>query len=171
MSGFYRVMYGDTNWNRIAEQLFRNNKKIPARMRAHIINDVFSLNRANKISSVKAFQILSYLENEIEFLPWYTFLSQVSYFINIFESTESYGYLQSHLINMLTPIYSRLTWESNPNDTWSDRKLRTNIIRFSCRIGVHDCVLKALSYYQEWMSDSRVNKYLIMMIFLSFDKI
>ncbi len=129
-------------------------------MRSSIINDAYGLNRANRMSSIEMFQIYNYLENEREHLPWSIFLNHVTYYENIFESTEAYGYLQAHLINIIRPIYAKLGWNSGEmRDSWSDRKLRYRIIRFACSLGLHDCITKASNLYQDWMSDYRVNKF------------
>lgn len=161
VSGFYRVIYPDNNWKLITEQLVRNNRFIPSNMRAHLINDAFGLNRANRITAIHTFQIISYLDHEKEYLPWSTFLNQVSYYVNIFELTESFGYLQKYLIDTITPIYVKLGWDSSPHDTWLDRKLRSAVVRFSCMIGVPDCIHKANEMYREWMEDRATNKYSI----------
>ncbi len=129
-------------------------------MRTQLVNDAFNLNRANKMSAIKTFQILGYLEYEKENLPWSSFLSHMSFYQDILESTESYGDLQAYLINIIDPIYTKLGWESHTIiDTWPDRKLRTKILSFTCLIDMHDCVSKASYYYLDWMSDPRTNKF------------
>jgi hypothetical protein len=43
-------------------------------MRSQLINDVFSLSQANKVSSIKPFELVKFLPKENEYLPWNTFI-------------------------------------------------------------------------------------------------
>ena len=135
-------------------------KKIPLTIRSQIISDVLDYDRANILSSRKTFNLLRYLENESEHLAWRTFLDQIRFYLDIFESTESYGDLQLFLRNLITPIYNKLTWKKGQNDTWSDRKLRSIIVRYACEFGVQDCIDKAQNAFSKLIANYENNEYL-----------
>lgn len=90
-------------------------------MRAQLINDVFSLAQANKIRATKPFEIVRYIVNEDEYLPWSALLDRLAFYINIIESTEVFGELRQYLIDLIKPVYSKLTWENKATDSWLTR--------------------------------------------------
>ena len=101
--------------------LFFQSKLIPTRIRGQIINDLFSLAEANKITVTKPFEMIKYIRTETEYLPWDVLLSRLGFFINLFEATEIYGNLREFLIELVKPIYKKLTWSDSQTDSWLDR--------------------------------------------------
>lgn len=90
--------------------------------RTQLINDVFSLTEANYVNNPAAFQLASYLTNEIDFLPWNVFINRINFFIYLFDSTASYGKMQTFLSNAVRAYYTKLGWIENVlTDNWSDR--------------------------------------------------
>ena len=87
-------------------------------MRSQLINDIFSLSQADKISSIKPFELIKFLPNEDEYLPWSTFINRVSFYIDMLESTEIYGDFENYLLELVTPIYTKLTWSNQEKDSW-----------------------------------------------------
>lgn len=92
-------------------------------MRGQIVNDIFSLAQANKIRPTRPFELAEYMVNEDEHLPWSALIDRLSFYINLIESTEVYGELRNYLIELIRPIYSRLTWDNKPTDSWLTRLL------------------------------------------------
>lgn len=90
-------------------------------MRAQIINDIFSLAQANQISPINAFELIKYLKNEFELLPWDTAINRLNFYINMLETTEIYGEFNKYLLELIEPVYIKLTWNSSPNEGWLDR--------------------------------------------------
>ncbi len=111
------------------------------------------------LSSSQSFELLRYLEHESEHLPWRTFLSQISFYFDLFRSTEAFGDLELFMRNLITPIYNNLGWNSDKNvDSWSDRKLRNIVLGFACKVGVQDCVDKSVALYRNFMKDYTKNE-------------
>jgi hypothetical protein len=92
-------------------------------MRAQIVNDLFSLSQANKVRPTKPFELVRHMVNENEYIPWSALLDRLSFYVDIIESTEVYGNLREYLIEVIKPIYSRLTWDDKPTDSWLTRYL------------------------------------------------
>lgn len=124
-----------------------------------MINDLFSFAQANYLDNSLAFEFSKYLSNEIDYLPWKTFLMKIRYFINVLESTPSYGNLQAFLASLVQPYYQKLGWIENIHtDEWNDRNLRKKIVSFSCDRDVLDCVNTARTYFDSWSSDLDIQK-------------
>lgn len=90
-------------------------------MRGQIINDLFSLAQANKIRATKPFELIQFVVNEDAYVTWSALLDRLGFYINVIESTEVYGELRNYLIQLIRPIYSKLTWESKSTDSWLTR--------------------------------------------------
>lgn len=77
LSGFYRVDYDSTLWESIKTQLQENHLKIDVLNRAQIISDSYNFARSGLESGygdwsyADTLDILSYLEDEDEYYPWY----------------------------------------------------------------------------------------------------
>lgn len=92
------------------------------RTRASLVSDIFSFSEANYINGPKAFELSQYLTNEVDFLPWNTFIRRVSFFLNIFDSTSTFARMQSYLSDLARVYYNKLGWiEDAQNDLWTDR--------------------------------------------------
>lgn len=79
--GYYRVNYDDLNWNLIANYLRTSNfNKIDPITRAQIIDDSFNLVVRGYISPVIFLEIITYIEQELDFIPLITFFKTTSQF-------------------------------------------------------------------------------------------
>jgi aminopeptidase N len=68
---YYRVNYDETLWNLIINQLNgKDHKEIHILNRAQLIDDSLNLAKAGKISYSIPLEILSYLQNETDYIPW-----------------------------------------------------------------------------------------------------
>lgn len=79
-SGFYRVDYDETILNRIITQLHNNHLEIDVLNRAQLISDVYNFARSGRNGGygtwtyVEALEVLSYLQHEVDYYPWYAAL-------------------------------------------------------------------------------------------------
>lgn len=72
LSAFYRVNYEDQLWLEVEKGLESENfDGIDVISRTLIVDDVFNLARARQLSYNTAFDVLSYLEREVEYYPWH----------------------------------------------------------------------------------------------------
>lgn len=67
-------------WSQIEEALKSENfGGIHLLNRAQIVDDVLNLARARIVSYTRALDVISYLEHENEYYPWYSALTALSY--------------------------------------------------------------------------------------------
>ena len=123
-----------------------------------MINDAFALAQAGDLSTTQPFEIIKYLSDETEYLPWSATFSRLRYYTDMLDLTSANGNYQNYLVKLIKPLYERLGWEEKPTDSWLDRLLRTTAISFACTRGVDACVTKAKALYAEWMANEAVNK-------------
>ena len=88
-SGFYRVNYDAHNWKLLIDQLHTDLTKIDFVNRAVLIDDAFNFAKVDLISQTIYLDLISYLQNETESLPFMLVIGS----LNFFESMLSQNYL------------------------------------------------------------------------------
>lgn len=87
-----------------------------------MVSDVFSLTEANYIKTALAFDLAQYLTNEDDYLAWNVFISRVAFYQNVYDSSATFGKMQSYLNDLARNYYTKLGWvEDKVNDKWTDR--------------------------------------------------
>jgi hypothetical protein len=143
MAGFYRVNYDLENWKLIAKQLLTNRdvnklelklmilfihfnflnliKQLSPRTRAQLISDIFSLSQAGSVNPEQPLDLVKYLSNEFDYLPWNVFISRVGFYVNMLDTTKLNGDLQSFLSALVEPYYKKVGWIDDKKQEWLDR--------------------------------------------------
>ena len=85
--GYYRVAYGEENWKALIHSL-KTNKNINHLSRARLIDDVMNLARADHASYELALDLLLYLKQEDEFMPWETAITTLSFLHSRMEASR-----------------------------------------------------------------------------------
>lgn len=92
VSGYYRVNYDDTLWSALETALKSDNfDGIHVLNRAQIVDDALNLARAGQLSYSTALNIVSYLENETEYYPWYSAFTAFTYLNRLIGSHQTLG--------------------------------------------------------------------------------
>lgn len=86
-AGFYRVNYDEENWNLLIDQLKTNHELIDSVSRGQLLDDAFTLGRAEIIDQTIFLNIAKYLKDEENPLPFVTALNGLG-FINNFISND-----------------------------------------------------------------------------------
>uniref|UniRef100_A0A8C2XDC4 Aminopeptidase n=1 Tax=Cyclopterus lumpus TaxID=8103 RepID=A0A8C2XDC4_CYCLU len=143
--GYYRVNYDQGNWNRLVDHLKNNHKLIPVINRAQLVDDAFNLARAKIIPTELALDTTKYLNQERDYMPWESALSNLDFFYLMFDRSEVYGPMQNYLRNQVTPLFD---YYKNMTDDWSkvpdghmDQYNQVNAISMACRTDLEECLL------------------------------
>uniref|UniRef100_A0A8C4T7E7 Aminopeptidase n=1 Tax=Erpetoichthys calabaricus TaxID=27687 RepID=A0A8C4T7E7_ERPCA len=158
VTGYYRVNYDMSNWQKLLGQLQSNHSVIPVINRAQIIDDSFHLARAGKVPITLALNSTKYLVNETEYLPWKSALDNFEYLSLMFDRTEIYGPMQVKQVDPLYNFYQSLTfnWTQRPEE-FTDQYNEVNVLSIACNSENEECQTLATSLYSQWMSNSSLN--------------
>ena len=136
VAGFYRINYDDLSWKNIIQELNTNKnaskrftfnllkfkikvfKAIPTRLRAQTINDAFALSQSLEIPITQPLELIKYLKNEDEYLPWSTAITRLAYFTNMLDSTNAFGNYEKFVTNLLTGLFNTLGWDEQTTDSF-----------------------------------------------------
>jgi len=153
-TGFYRVNYDKRNWELLAKQLVRDHSAIHVINRAQILDDAFNLAKSGMLDYEVALSLTAYLGHETEYIPWKAALSGLSYINTMLKRTASYGDFKRYMLQLVTPLYTRLGSSPKPGEGHLDTKLRSTAISWACSMGSKECKNRVGSMYDEWMSAS-----------------
>eukprot|EP00092_Neocalanus_flemingeri_P026889 GFUD01029145.1.p1 GENE.GFUD01029145.1~~GFUD01029145.1.p1 ORF type:complete len:1053 (+),score=224.11 GFUD01029145.1:199-3357(+) len=151
-TGFYRVNYDVQNWDMISSTLLDDHTKIHRINRAQVMDDAFDLARGGLLDYSTALRTTEYLKSEVDYIPWKAALTGFVYLENMMKRTAGFGDLKTYLIGALQPLYERLGFEEQPDDTFLDEKLRIVMFGLLCRLDHKECNDFSLYLLNEWMS-------------------
>merc|ERR1711971_1023922 len=150
-TGYYRVNYDEKNWKMIIKQLNEDHMKIHVINRAQIIDDAINLARSGMLSYEIALGVTSYLNKEVEYIPWAAALSGMGYISQMLKRTSAYGAYKKYMKKLVDPLYNRVGYKSDPNDQPLDVFLRKLAVNWACSLGNEDCIEKAEEDFKVWM--------------------
>ncbi|GAA6100238.1 thyrotropin-releasing hormone-degrading ectoenzyme [Tachysurus ichikawai] len=90
-TGYFRVNYDLHNWRLLIQQLMINPTIISVGNRAGLIDDVFNLARAGYLPQSIPLQIICYLSEEDEFLPWHAASRALYQLDKLLDRTKDYS--------------------------------------------------------------------------------
>ncbi|CAH1723017.1 unnamed protein product [Aphis gossypii] len=151
-TGFYRVNYDFKNWNLLIAELKTNPKTIHVLNRAQLIDDSFNLARAGELSHSVPFTLVSYLENEDDFIPWYSVKNSMSYVVERLRRCPHTGAQIKNFAKTYAEIaFKKVSDQYEKND--GQHLTKTSMQAFSnwaCKLDVESCVKSALNYFNAW---------------------
>merc|ERR1719219_1183701 len=88
--------------------------KIHVVNRAQIIDDAINLARSGLLSYEIALGVTSYLNKEVEYIPWAAALSGMGYLSQMLKRTPAYGSYKKYMRKLVDPLYNRVGYTSAP---------------------------------------------------------
>ncbi|XP_062913798.1 thyrotropin-releasing hormone-degrading ectoenzyme-like isoform X1 [Mobula hypostoma] len=156
-TGYFRVNYDLRNWRLLIEQLMTIPEVISAGNRAGLINDAFNLARAGYLPQSIPLEIIKYLSNEKEFLPWEAASDALIYLDQLVDLNKDYNIFRQYIAQQVAPMYNLLGWPedaANSSDfdaSYQTEALRQKVLALACTFGIDHCHKKAILLLSEWM--------------------
>ncbi|XP_059610227.1 membrane alanyl aminopeptidase-like [Phlebotomus argentipes] len=152
--GYYRVNYDSNSWNIIITALKDEaHDGIHVLNRAQIVDDLFNLAKAGYVPYGTTFQMLEYLKNERNYIPWLSAFNGLTHFRRRLrdENKELFG---KYMNELMDGIYGHLTFNPKTSDSWIDIYNRANVISWACKYGHEDCLTNARDQFARLRNDS-----------------
>lgn len=93
-TGFYRVIYDLQNYKLLADQLQKDFEVIHLTSRSQLIDDAFDFARTERLGYDVVFDLIKYLEHEVEYVPWASTFRGLELVDRLFAGSSSYHLLQ-----------------------------------------------------------------------------
>ncbi|CAK8692596.1 unnamed protein product [Clavelina lepadiformis] len=156
--GIYRIQYHADMLGKIEEKLNSTTfTDISTQNRAQLIDDIFAISRSGRESVEVALELTKYLVQEIDYIPWTTFLDAITYFERILGRSVIYGDFADYVLSILVPsIYNHYGWDDidTSDDVLVERMTRGLAIGAACEYGYQECIDNATDLYRQWMENS-----------------
>ncbi len=79
-------------------------------MRAQLISDSFSLSQSIQVSPTLPLDVIQYLSEEKEYLPWNVFFSRSKYYTDLLDRTRINNDLQKIMRYLVADFYKDIEW-------------------------------------------------------------
>ncbi|XP_066250976.1 membrane alanyl aminopeptidase-like [Euwallacea similis] len=154
-SGFYRVDYDDDLWASIKKQLHSNHLKIDVLNRAQLVSDAYNFARSGSTTNgygdwsySDVLDVLSYLEHEEEYYPWYAAIVGNNHLLlRIGYDSEVGQQFISWMIQLMQNVYKTVPFDTIDDSNMVYSLKQASILNRLCKYGEETCVTKALDLF------------------------
>ncbi|XP_045074154.1 thyrotropin-releasing hormone-degrading ectoenzyme [Coregonus clupeaformis] len=160
-TGYFRVNYDLHNWRLLIGQLMTNPEIISVGNRAGLIDDVFNLARAGYLPQNVPLQIICYLPQEREFLPWHAASRSLYQLDKLLDRTEDYSLFSDYVLKQVASKYHKMGWPlaltegSIMQTSYQTEELQREVIMLACSFGNKHCHRQAVSLISDWISSNK----------------
>ncbi|XP_004386516.2 thyrotropin-releasing hormone-degrading ectoenzyme [Trichechus manatus latirostris] len=160
-TGYFRVNYDLRNWRLLIEQLIRNHEVLSVSNRAGLIDDAFSLARAGYLPQNIPLEIIRYLSDEKDFLPWHAASRALYPLDKLLDRMENYNIFNEYILKQVATTYIKLGWPKNNFNgslvqaSYQHEELRREVIMLACSFGNKHCHQQASTLISDWISSNR----------------
>ena len=155
--GFYRVNYDDRNWNLLLHGIKQNHSQFPIVSRAQLIDDSFNLAHSGDLNVNIFLELATYLCNELNYVPYSAFATNMQYLRVMFGQNESnieYQQLQKYIRTLEEPAYKYVRWSLDSTSVdYLSPHLRTLIIDDLCSNNHEECIRETINQYRQWRAN------------------
>ncbi|EPQ18868.1 Thyrotropin-releasing hormone-degrading ectoenzyme [Myotis brandtii] len=160
-TGYFRVNYDLRNWRLLIDQLIRNHEILSVSNRAGLIDDAFSLARAGYLPQSIPLEIIRYLSEEKDFLPWHAASRALYPLDKLLDRMEKYNVFNEYILKQVATTYIKLGWPKNSFNgslvqaSYQHEELRREVIMLACSFGNKHCHQQASTLISDWISSNR----------------
>ncbi|KAL5286445.1 ERAP1 family protein [Megaselia abdita] len=152
-NGYYRVLYDDSNWNNIIDDLRRKHKSFSTKDRIGLLSDAFTLCHANLLNCEITMNMVLYLPKETNWAPVTIALKHLEKWRRILKYSECFLMLSEFVKTKLRILIDRVGWEDKGTD--EERLLRSELLLASVLWEDSDSINKAKSNFNQ-LSNSTI---------------
>ncbi|GAB1295568.1 Thyrotropin-releasing hormone-degrading ectoenzyme [Apodemus speciosus] len=156
-TGYFRVNYDLRNWRLLIDQLIRNHEVLSVSNRAALIDDAFSLARAGYLPQHIPLEIIRYLSEEKDFLPWHAASRALYPLDKLLDRMENYNIFNEYILKQVATTYIKLGWpKNNFNGSLVQASYQhEEVIMLACSFGNKHCHQQASTLISDWISSNR----------------
>lgn len=159
-TGYYRVHYESSLWRKIITKLNSASgwDAIHHINRAQLVDDVLNLARANLLEYETVFDLIRYLKNERDFLPWSSANAGLGYLNRLLLGTEPYEFFLRFVREIVTDVYNELgTTDGGLYEPLPTKLSRNIAIDWACLTGDESCLRETQQRVQDVIETPETN--------------
>ncbi|XP_017767294.1 PREDICTED: aminopeptidase N-like [Eufriesea mexicana] len=157
-SGYYRVTYDEVNWKRISAYLKSENfTDIHVLNRAQIISDVTSLSYYKHIDPLIFLDVITYLCQETDYIPWYPMFSFIRYIKSTLD-VPSASRIKEFVLDIMDNLIKDVGFDEHRDEEPLDKIKRSQTLQIACDLGHLGCRQIAAVKFMENYKNPKTNK-------------
>lgn len=144
-SGLYRVNYEAKLWDRLINVLnSASYSNIHHLSRGQLIDDAFSVAKAEQLPYTTVFRILQYLSRETHFFPWLMADEGLTWIDRLLTDTPSDALLKRFSGDLIKPLYTRYgVRDGGDAESLGEKYARNVAVKWACKTGDFTCISEA----------------------------
>ena len=111
----------------IVDQLLSNHRRIPTITRGALIDDIFFLSRTSQGKTTDAYELIRYLKDETEFVPWTAAFTAMRLQEDFLTGQEILLDIQKYFLDLVLPLYHQKKSTKAPYTVSQCRTTKTMI--------------------------------------------
>ncbi|XP_043263382.1 uncharacterized protein LOC122403732 [Colletes gigas] len=158
-TGYYRVNYDVTNWNKILEYLNSDNyTKIHVGNRIQLIGTAWSLVNLKQLHSSVFVELINYLHRETDPVVWkYVFIHFVN-MGNYLRTTDGTNILKPRIRDLMKNFIETIGYEQSPSDDDFVKVIKMIALDWACAVGDPECKQRATERLIAYIEDPLANR-------------
>ncbi|KAH8243515.1 hypothetical protein KR032_008161 [Drosophila birchii] len=148
--GYYRVNYANEQWAALTSALKASRETFSTADRAHLLNDANTLAAAGQLDYAVALELSTYLESEVDFVPWSVGTSSLATLRDLVYYTDLFGNFTTYALKILTPIVERVTFTVGTDHL--ENRLRIKVLTSACSLGHASSLQQAVTLFNQWLA-------------------
>uniref|UniRef100_A0A672RPX7 ERAP1-like C-terminal domain-containing protein n=1 Tax=Sinocyclocheilus grahami TaxID=75366 RepID=A0A672RPX7_SINGR len=106
-------------------------------------------------------QMISYLSQETEFLPWHAASRAIYQLDKLLDRTEDHSLFSDYVLRQVEPKYHKLGWPAASPDgsfmqvAYQAEELQREVMMLACSFGNKHCHRQAVSLISDWISSNK----------------
>ncbi|XP_016404962.1 thyrotropin-releasing hormone-degrading ectoenzyme-like [Sinocyclocheilus rhinocerous] len=128
---------------------------------AKIQNPELFNKRAGYLPQNVPLQMISYLSQETEFLPWHAASRALYQLDKLLDRTEDHSLFSDYVLRQVEPKYHKLGWPATSPEgsfmqaAYQTEELQREVIMLACSFGNKHCHRQAVSLISDWISSNK----------------
>uniref|UniRef100_A0A182QHL7 Aminopeptidase n=1 Tax=Anopheles farauti TaxID=69004 RepID=A0A182QHL7_9DIPT len=132
-TGYYRVDYEESMLRELIDRMTTDHTAFEAASRARLVDDTLNIAHSRGGDYDAAVRLLSYLRNEMDYVPWMTAFKNVQHMQALLRTNEkASSLLQSFVEQLATPLLERYGVTQRSGESASAQELRSVAIELAC---------------------------------------
>uniref|UniRef100_A0A671N7K5 Aminopeptidase n=1 Tax=Sinocyclocheilus anshuiensis TaxID=1608454 RepID=A0A671N7K5_9TELE len=121
----------------------------------------FLFSRAGYLPQNVPLQMISYLSQETEFLPWHAASRALYQLDKLLDRTEDHSLFSDYVLKQVEPKYHKLGWPATSPEgsfvqaAYQTEELQREVIMLACSFGNKHCHRQAVSLISDWISSNK----------------
>lgn len=126
--------------------------------RSQIVDDVFEFAKTERLGYDVALDVASYLEHELEYVPWSSAFSALSFVDRQFAGNSNYSTFHKYVNSLVAHLFNATGFEDVNNEAHYNKQSRILAINWACRTGSEECLKQSNTKLKQYLTGTTIHQ-------------